>query len=119
MGLMTLSVVILGGIDSILGALLAGLLAAVFGLVFGLPALRLKGLYLVVATFAALTSQVAYGLAIIIFIMLAPHGLIYLWERFKVYYPAMAFLLLEPDPERPSRRLDSSLRRGYNVRPEA
>ncbi len=41
--------------------------------------------------FAALTSQVAFGLAIIVFIMLAPHGLIYLWERFKVYYRLWPF----------------------------
>jgi ABC-type branched-subunit amino acid transport system permease subunit len=38
------------GLPFPLALLSAGLLAAMFGLVFGLPALRLKGLYLVVAT---------------------------------------------------------------------
>lgn len=43
----------LPGIPLVLALLLGGLCAALFGIVFGLPSLRVKGLYLAVATLAA------------------------------------------------------------------
>ena len=46
------------GLPLILALILGGLCATVFGIVFGLPSLRVKGLYLAVATLAAQRREI-------------------------------------------------------------
>ena len=86
-----LAMIIIGGIGSVLGSILGATFMVMLPEILGLISMNLSGVFPQIGNALAAMKEIAFGLAIILFLIYEPNGLSHRWQMIKAYWKLWPF----------------------------